>query len=529
MRFQDLKLRNKQWFGFGAVLIAMAGVSFFAISQMNELREEIDEINSYWIPGLTIISELNQDVSNLRIRQLEGLLVVENNQTEVLEQIIHLIDSINANMDAYEALANDSTNKQRFDLEHFNHYENFDSNWDDYQLQYMNLFAEEGSSSQDQMLYSAGATYAQLNESLEKIISINESGSAAAAMRARVNFIRTRGIILIVLFVTIAVSSLVVGALIRSLTTPIRRLESAAKQVSQGDLSVRISVDSQDEIGNLSRSFNEMTDSLLSAQHQLLVREKMASLGQLTAGIAHEIKNPLNFVNNFATLTCEMSEELRHELTSKKDQKVSEVIAPITDLLDDIEFNTQRIVEHGKRADSIVRNMLMHSRRKSGDHQNIAFHTFLDEHINLVQHSMRSAFPELHVAIERNFNADIDTIRLIPQDIGRVFINVLSNAYYAMSERELSEGSAFSARLKIDTRTTSNLLKIDITDNGNGIPESAKEKVFEPFFTTKPTGEGTGLGLSLSYDIITQGHRGRMSFTSTENEGTTFTIELPIS
>ena len=525
MRFQDLHLRSKQWFGFGAVLMAMAGVSFFAISEMNELREEIDEINAYRIPALTIIAELNLDVSNLRIQQLESLLEVENKDVDPLLQIIQLIDSINVNMDAYEALVRDST--QLSDPELMLPYESFEVNWDEYQLQYMNVVSEEENTQHDQLLYEAGATYALLNASLEKIITLNEKNSAEAASRASLNFIRTRSIILIVLLITIAASSLVVGGLIRSITTPIRKLDAAAKRVSQGDLSVQINVDSKDEIGTLSHSFNEMTASLKSAQEQLIVREKMASLGQLTAGIAHEIKNPLNFVNNFATLTREMATELREELASNQDSSVKEVIMPISELLDDIDFNTKRIVEHGARADSIVRNMLMHARRKSGEPQEINFHTFLDEHINLVQHSMRSSFPELHVSVKRDFQAKIGTIRLIPQDIGRVFINVLSNAYYALSVRLQVEGTEFSPVLKVHTYATTESLVVDIVDNGPGIPESVQKRIFEPFFTTKPSGEGTGLGLSLSYDIITQGHRGSMTFSSKVQEGTTFTISLP--
>ena len=529
MRFQDLKLRNKQWFGFGAVLFAMAGVSFFAIAQMNELREEIDEINAYRIPALAIISELNQDVSNVRIRQLEGLLEIEQDEYDPLLKIIQLIDSINVNMDAYEVLLKDSTNGLRFDPAFMAPYESFEANWDEYQLQYMTLVAEEENDQHDQLLYEAGATYALLNASLEKVISLNEQTSADAAERARLNFVKTRTIILIVLLVTIAASSLAVGGLIRSLTTPIRKLESAAKRVSQGDLSVRLSVDSKDEIGNLSQSFNEMTDSLHSAQQQLIVREKMASLGQLTAGIAHEIKNPLNFVNNFATLTREMASELREELSEKQELTVKEVITPLSDILEDIDFNTQRIVEHGARADSIVRNMLMHARRKPGERQEINFHMFLEEHINLVLHSMRSAYPDLHVALDKTYQAQIATHNLIPQDVGRVFINVLSNAFYALNERKKQEGSGFKPKITVRTHTTTEHLVVDLSDNGPGIPEAVQKRIFEPFFTTKPSGEGTGLGLSLCYDIITQGHGGSMTFESEEHVGTTFSIALPLS
>lgn len=527
MRFQDLKLRNKQWFGFGAVLIAMAGVSFFAIAQMNELRAEIDEINSYWLPSITMASELSQDVSNLRIRQLEESTNADTVQEELVAQMVALIDSINANTDAYMYLVYDSTNTQRFDQERMNLYDSFDSNWDDYLLQTINLL--NGQSAENFFLLETSAKYTSLTNALEQLNILNESGSAAAAARARINFNRTRSIILTALLITIAVSSLVVGALIRSLTTPIRKLEAAAKHVSQGDLNVRISVDSQDEIGNLSRSFNEMTDSLQSAQQQLIVREKMASLGQLTAGIAHEIKNPLNFVNNFAKLTSEMAVELKEELTANRDRTVKEVIEPISEIIEDIASNSKRIVEHGARADSIVRNMLMHARRKSGERQEIAFHTFLEEHINLVEHSMRSSFPDLHVTTVKDFRAGIDTVSLIPQDVGRVFINVLSNAFYSLNERSEREGPDFKPQISVTTRSTSKQLIVDITDNGTGIPHDIQEKIFEPFFTTKPSGEGTGLGLSLSFDIITQGHNGTMTFTSEENKSTTFSIHLPVS
>ena len=295
-----------------------------------------------------------------------------------------------------------------------------------------------------------------------------------------------------------------------------------------GDLSVRITVNSEDEIGNLARSFNNMTQSLSVAQEQLVMKEKMASLGQLTAGIAHEIKNPLNFVNNFAVLTGEIAAEFSEELEENKDKTVREVKEEFSELLDDLRFNTGKIVEHGARADGIVRSMLQHSRGRPGERQKTDLNQFLSEYVNLAYHGMRASTPDFRARLERHLDPTIGTLNLVPQDMGRVFINLLNNAFHAVYEKSKT-GDEFEPVIDITTRRHDDRVEISFKDNGGGIPEDLIKKIFDPFFTTKPTGQGTGLGLSLSYEIVTRVHGGTMKVESEEGVGSAFVIDLPIT
>ncbi len=260
---------------------------------------------------------------------------------------------------------------------------------------------------------------------------------------------------------------------------------------------------------------------LKATQSQLIQAEKMASLGELTAGIAHEIQNPLNFVNNFSEVNKELISEMRDEITKKNFDEVDQISK-------DIEENEDKIIHHGKRAESIVKNMLLHSRGSSGQKELTDVNVLADEYLRLSYHGYR--------AKDKSFNADfklvadeqIPKINVVPQDFGRVLLNLINNAFYAAWERskQTSDGS-FKPLVTVTTSTEKNKVKIVIKDNGNGIPDAVKDKIFQPFFTTKPTGVGTGLGLSLSYDIIKKGHNGDLIVNSEEGSGTEFIILIP--
>ena len=263
-------------------------------------------------------------------------------------------------------------------------------------------------------------------------------------------------------------------------------------------------------------------EHLKTTQAQLVQSEKLASLGQLTAGIAHEIKNPLNFINNFAALCAELADEIEEEIRNRgaADDNLGAV-------LQDLRLNAAKIQEHGRRADGIVRSMLEHSRGKSGERQNVDVNGLLDEYVNLAFHGLRAQKSDFNVSIDRKFDASIGRMDVIPQELGRVFINLLNNAFYAVHERATSSNGTYEPRVSVSSRRLNDLVEIRIADNGPGIPARLRERIFEPFFTTKPTGEGTGLGLSLSYDIITKGHNGRLDLSSAEGEGTEFVITIP--
>jgi signal transduction histidine kinase len=260
-------------------------------------------------------------------------------------------------------------------------------------------------------------------------------------------------------------------------------------------------------------------------QRQLIQSAKMASLGELTAGIAHEIQNPLNFVNNFSDLSIELLEELKEEMTNKN----TVVDNPnATLLIQNLSDNLFKVKSHGLRADSIVKGMLQHSRVSMGKKEPTNINALADEYLRLSYHGLKARRKEFSAKLFTLFDDSIGEVELVPQDIGRVLVNLFNNAFYAVSERQKAEGGTFEPSVTVVTKKTSGAILITIKDNGTGIPQHLIDKIFQPFFTTKPAGEGTGLGLSLSYDII-KAHGGELSVKTKEGEFSEFTIRLPVS
>ena len=274
------------------------------------------------------------------------------------------------------------------------------------------------------------------------------------------------------------------------------------------------------------RELSQSLDELRTAQDRLVQTEKLASLGQLTAGIAHEIKNPLNFVNNFSALSAELTDELNDVLKSATlAGNIREEVDELTGLLKD---NLQKVVQHGKRADSIVKNMLLHSREGSGEHRPADINALLDESLNLAYHGARAEKPQFNVTLQRDFDEAAGTIEVFPQEITRVFLNLISNGFYAVTKRKMEiDHSDFDPIISATTRNLGQAVEIRIRDNGTGIPAEVKEKMFNPFFTTKPAGEGTGLGLSMSHDIIVKQHGGAIDVDTEPGQFTEFRIVLP--
>ncbi len=262
---------------------------------------------------------------------------------------------------------------------------------------------------------------------------------------------------------------------------------------------------------------------LKSTQAQLIQSEKMASLGELTAGIAHEIQNPLNFVNNFS----EVNKELIEELKSEKSKVQSERDEGLEDgILNDISTNLEKISHHGKRADSIVKGMMQHSQVSTGQKEPTDINALADEYLRLSFHGIRAKDKSFNATIKTDFEKDIGKINIIPQDIGRVLLNLYNNAFYAVNEKKKTADESYEPKVSVSTKTLKDKIEIRVKDNGNGIPQNIVDKIFQPFFTTKPTGQGTGLGLSLSYDII-KAHGGEIKVESKEGEGSTFIISIP--
>jgi len=295
------------------------------------------------------------------------------------------------------------------------------------------------------------------------------------------------------------------------------------------------------ETEKLKKKLNKSLADLKIAQQQLIQKEKLASIGQLTAGIAHEIKNPLNFVNNFSEVILELVEEAREEVrrgtgdgepaseNQGDDAELANVSNPdlILEILDDIEANIQKIYEHGKRADSIVKSMLLHSRGKSGKPVPTNLNAILDEYTKLAYHAMRAADTSFNLDIKTEFDHRNPLVSVIPQDISRAFLNIINNAMYAADEFAKSNADR-KPYLQISTSFGSKNAEIRIKDNGAGIPNEIREKIFQPFFSTKPSGAGTGLGLSMTYDIIKM-HDGTLKINSEPNQFTEFIITLPLN
>jgi signal transduction histidine kinase len=344
--------------------------------------------------------------------------------------------------------------------------------------------------------------------------------------------------------------------LARKISIPLLALRDAANRVGEGDLTQKVKQISNDEIGELGKAFNHMVDDLLktrrelrennqelsatnsrlnaallelkSTQAQLIQSEKMASLGELTAGIAHEIQNPLNFVNNFSEVNTELIEELKTELATGNTQQAIEIA-------DDIKDNQQKINHHGKRAGEIVKGMLQHSQKSKGQKEPTNINKLADEYLRLSYHGLRAKDKNFNATMKTDFDESIGKINIIPQDIGRVLLNLFNNAFYACTERSRSAVNEQKAKnlisyeptVAVTTKKVNNKIEIKVSDNGNGISPDIVDKIFQPFFTTKPTGQGTGLGLSLSYDIV-KAHGGEIKVESKEGVGSEFIIQLPI-
>ena len=264
-------------------------------------------------------------------------------------------------------------------------------------------------------------------------------------------------------------------------------------------------------------------NELKATQTQLIQSEKLASLGELTAGIAHEIQNPLNFVNNFSEVSTELLEEMKAEL---ENNNVADAIA----IAEDVKKNLEKILHHGKRADGIVKGMLQHSRSSSSVKEPIDINALADEYLRLAYHGLRAKDKSFNATMKTNFDERIVNINIIPQDIGRVLLNLITNAFYAVTEKKKTVGAGYEPTVTVSTAVIplsfGGGVRIIVKDNGNGIPQKVVDKIFQPFFTTKPTGHGTGLGLSLSYDIV-KAHNGEIKLINKEGEGAEFVIILP--
>ncbi|HEY1451835.1 MAG TPA: ATP-binding protein [Roseiarcus sp.] len=346
---------------------------------------------------------------------------------------------------------------------------------------------------------------------------------------------------------------------VRSITIPLKQLDRSMAAITHGNLDVALPPTGVPEIGAMTKTLGMLRDSLIergrlererqraeaevraardtaeaalhdlkAAQASLIQAEKMASLGQLTAGIAHEIKNPLNFVNNFAGLSVELLDELKQAAAPTLAALREEERGDVDEIIGTLTGNLEKIVEHGKRADNIVKRMLAHSRSGGSDRQNVDLNGLVEESLNLAYHAARAQDKDFNITLERAYSKDIAPVALVAQDMTRVFLNLIANGFYAANERQRTAGDgALTPQLTVTTRDLGSAVEVRVRDNGRGVPAEIRDRLFQPFFTTKPTGEGTGLGLSISYEIVTKEHGGTIEVTSDVGEFTEFIVRLP--
>jgi signal transduction histidine kinase len=420
-------------------------------------------------------------------------------------------------------------------------------------------YSSDDSDGGNALMQQAQTHIANVDQEIEQIVDRSEQRALArrdASIRQAeraVDVSITGGIL--ALFVALGLTALIV----RSINAPLRHLERSMTAITRGELDAPIPPPGHDEIGAMASALGMLRDSLIerdrlererqraeaeiraardaaetalrelsAAQAALIQAEKMASLGQLTAGIAHEIKNPLNFVNNFASLSVELLEELKETVApalaaidEDRREGIDEVVGMLTS-------NLEKIAAHGRRADGIVRSMLEHSRGGSGERRSIDLNGLVEEALNLAYHGARAQDQSFNITLDRDFDQAVAPIELVPQDMTRVFLNLISNGFYATNKRrrEVADGG-FKPVLTVATHDFGDAVEIRVRDNGIGIAPESRDKLFTPFFTTKPTGEGTGLGLSISYDIVTQQHGGTITVDSRVGEFTEFTVRLP--
>jgi len=323
---------------------------------------------------------------------------------------------------------------------------------------------------------------------------------------------------------------------LRSIVQPLQRLNDAITRLMQGQYDIAIPEEKGREFGAIAETLRRFRENAIERERleaeselqkqRLIQAEKMASLGQLTAGIAHEIKNPMNFVNNFAKLSDELLEELAEILKAPLETLDDNTRAEAEDLFQTVHMNLGKINEHGKRADSIVKNMLLHSREGPSEAQTVDLNAIVDEALNLAYHGARAEHPGFNIEMVKSLAPEVGEVECFPHDLMRVFLNLISNGMYAANKRSMQVGEDFSPLISLTTRTNGDKIEIEVRDNGAGIVPEVRDKIFMPFFTTKPAGEGTGLGLSLSFDIVVKQHGGELIVDSEPGEFTAFLVTL---
>lgn len=545
MRFRDLKIGAKQAIAFGIIAVTLAGANAISLKNLGDLSTDVEEITRSWLPRALTISELNLYVTDLRQSQLQ-IAVTEDSLTRSREllQASELIDKIDAAIDNYERLRDEAVTKGLYSERERASYQQFGDSWDQYldlSFDFASLVLTGRPGFGVSLLNGEMRTvFERLRDALHEVVRINTEDPYAAAKRAEEAFQRARHATITLLLLTLALAVLLVLVFVKLITTPVKLLSNAAVKVAEGDLDIRIDRVSGDEIGRLAHSFNRMTSSLRDAraktiqqeealrrqnldlemtlkqlqetQQQLVMREKMASLGQLVAGVAHEINNPVGAVNSAAdntrraiTLLRERAARLPEAQTLLNDPQIHKALGALDE-------NTAITTMASERISRIVRSLKSFARLDESDFQKAHVHECLDTTLTLLHHELKN-----RIEVVRNYG-DLPEILCFPNELNQVFMNLFVNAVQAIHDK---------GQIVVSTSRDRDSIYIKITDSGSGIQPQHLPRIFDPGFTTKGVGVGTGLGLSISYNIIKK-HGGEITVDSQVGRGTTFTIRLPI-
>jgi len=536
MKFKNLNLRTKQIIGFGIILAIMAGDHMFSIRNMGDLKSELDEVSKSWLPRAVAISDININTAKLRSNQLQHVFATNDElKQDQLIRMAELITQIEANRDIYEQLTTQSEEKNLYSEEEANLYAAFDDKLDEYlelSFEFFKLIRDNKNQEAIGLLNGpAKELYNEFSDNLVKLVAVNQRDSFEAAARAEITFNSTYTIMTIVFGGTILLSIFIALGLVRFITVPVRQLEQAAGEVAKGDLEVQLHINSKDEIGRLARSFNQMTISLRNAkqkmqrqaqtlraqnkqlekamrelretQEQLLMKEKMASLGDLVAGVAHEINNPIGAVNASADVVRRCADKIESE--ARKNQQLQKT----TKILKE---SVGVILTAGNRIAAIVKSLKNFARLDESEYQKTDIHEGIESSLILMENEFQN-----RISVVRDYH-DIPEIVCYPGQLNQVFLSLLKNATNAI------EGSG---RISIKTTTENGHVRVEISDTGKGIPRRKLGKIFDFGFSTGDSRVKMSSGLSTAYNIV-QKHHGEIKVDSEVGKGTTFSIVLPI-
>ena len=587
MKIKNLRLSRKLFLGFGFVLLMLFGVNILSIHQMNRLKLEIDNFNNQWLPSALAVSALNLNTADLRRSQLQYAFTFDDEtKQELATSMITTIDKINENLDTYAKLKQQKGEIRELIKDEKTLFRGFEADWETYQDLSFTIFRLSRENKQVEAYElldgQTKVIYSSINDKLQKLLSFYQEEVVEGAKNADLVFQATKKLITSLVIVTIILSTLFVMWLIRWIKYPIRQLEKGAKKVAGGDLSVQLDISSEDEIGNLTNSFNLMTKSLREAmekskiqadrlkmqwevlnetylelelksdslekqkstiekknrelrktmeklkstQSQLIDSEKMASLGQLTAGIAHEINNPINYISaginplkrdmaDIESLYKKYKEASTNGFDENKLSDAKEFSDEIESdfLFEEIKSLLEGIEEGASRTREIVIGLRNFSRMDEDAIKTANINEGIDSTLMLLRNKIKNK-----ITIKKEYG-QIPPIECYPGKLNQVFMNILNNAADAIKD----EGE-----IAIRTWGNDDHIFISIKDTGTGMPENVRKRIFEPFYTTKEVGQGTGLGLSISFGIIEK-HRGSITVNTNKNDGSEFIIQLPIN